>query len=345
MASIYTDLLGWAVIATFLAGAAVEYVRRRPADGGALARLRRRLDGLAVAPDRALSTAGWGLFALFWLVLFPHFAFTQKSYVEGVLSLVAVPACLYAGWLLWTGRDSLRVLSRAVAVMGLVYLPFEMGLRATGSVEAIEPLSRALILTVTEQTGWAMSLFGYTPERTTGPILGYQNAYQFTTPEGHTLLFEVVLACTGLGSMAIFAGLIAAVRAPLGRKLRALAVSIPIIWLLNIVRTTFIGIAFGTQRLQVFVDEVLLLFGSSDPYMVSFFLSDRVISQVLAVVALVGVTYLVVRELPELVTVIEDVLYMITNEEYDLLESLDLPRDPVETDGGVSGGRDGTDRL
>ncbi|SHG38281.1 archaeosortase A [Halobaculum gomorrense] len=328
MASLFTDLLGWVVIATFLAGAGVEYVRRHRVGGeaGALATLRRRLDGFETPPERTLATAGWVLFAAFWLALFPHFAFTQKSYVEGVLSLLAVPASLYAGWLLWTGRDSLLVLSRAVAAMGIVYFPFE----------SVEPLKRGLVLVVTEQTGWAMAQLGYHPTRVTGPILGYHNAYRFVTAEGHGLVFEIVLACTGLGSMAIFAGLIAAVRAPLGRKLRGLAVSIPTIWLLNIVRTTFIGIAFGNQYLQLFVDEVLFLFGSSDPYMVSFFLSDRVISQVLAVVALVGITYLVVRELPELVTVIEDVLYMVTNEEYDLLESLDLPREPVRADGGGS---------
>ena len=328
MASIYTDLLGWVVIATFLAGAGAEYVRRHRVGGDtdALATLRGRLDAFDTPPERTLATAGWVLFAAFWLALFPHFAFTQKSYVEGVLSLFAVPASLYAGWLLWNGRDSLLVLSRAVAAMGIVYFPFE----------SIEPLKRGLILVVTGQTGWAMAQLGHEPALVEGPILGYQNAYRFVTADGHGLLFEVVLACTGLGSMAIFAGLIAAVRAPLGRKLRALAVSIPIIWLLNIARTTFIGITFGNQYLQLFVDEVLFLFGSSDPYMVSFFLSDRVISQVLAVVALVGVTYLVVRELPELVTVIEDVLYMVTKEEYDLLESLDLPREPIRADGGRS---------
>jgi hypothetical protein len=33
----------------------------------------------------------------------------------------------------------------------------------------------------------------------------------------------------------------------------------------------------------------------------------------------------VVRELPELLTVVEDVLYIITREEYDLHEALDVP--------------------
>jgi exosortase/archaeosortase family protein len=106
---------------------------------------------------------------------------------------------------------------------------------------------------------------------------------------------------------------------------------VPIIYGLNLVRTTFIGIVFGKQYMQFFVDEVLLLFGSSDPYMVSFFLSDRVISQLLAVVALVGITYLVVREVPELLTVIEDVLFLVTKEEHDLHEALDVSR--VRTDG------------
>lgn len=58
--------------------------------------------------------------------------------------------------------------------------------------------------------------------------------------------------------------------------------------------------------------------------MVSFFISDRIISQALAVVALVGVTYLVVHEVPELLTVIEDVLYMVTGDEYDLRNELGL---------------------
>jgi archaeosortase A (PGF-CTERM-specific) len=60
--------------------------------------------------------------------------------------------------------------------------------------------------------------------------------------------------------------------------------------------------------------------------MVSFFISDRIISQLLAVVVLVGITYLVVREVPELLTVVEDVLYLVTGDEYDLAAQLDLER-------------------
>jgi len=105
-----------------------------------------------------------------------------------------------------------------------------------------------------------------------------------------------------------------------------MAIAVPIIYALNLLRTTFITIAFGEQYMQWFVDEILLLFGSSDPYMVSFFISDRIISQLLAVVVLVGITYLVVRELPELLTIIEDVLFLVTGDEYDLESELGLNR-------------------
>ncbi|MDS0293389.1 archaeosortase A [Halogeometricum luteum] len=302
MPGLLSDFLAWASILTFVAGAL----------------LYRRNDRAA----RYVSAAAWGLFALFWLRLVPHFAFEHKSYIEGFLSLAAVPACLYAGYLLYAGRDSLFVLSKAVAAMGVIYLPFETIPALTLFGLTVPAPQAVLIETVAAQTQFFVNALGYHPEMTAGD-LGYHNMFVFM--EGtHRITVSVVLACTGLGSMAIFGGLIAAVDAPLRRKARALAIAIPIIYALNLARTTFITIAFGEQYMHFFVDEILMLFGSSDPYMVSFFISDRIISQFLAVVALVGITYLVVREVPELLTIIEDVLYMVTGDEYDLREALDL---------------------
>jgi archaeosortase A (PGF-CTERM-specific) len=310
MPGLLSDALGWVVILSFVAGALLVDRDRDQA--------------------RLVTTAAWGGFAVFWAQLVPWFAFSHKSYVEGFLSLAAVPACLYAGYLVWSGRDSLFVLSRAVAAMGLVYLPFETIPAITAFGLSLPAPEQVLIETVAAQTGFLTNLLGYTPTLIPGPQ-GYLNTYRFVEPNGHRLEYTVVLACTGLGSMAIFAGLIAAVRAPLDRKLRAFAVSIPIIYALNLLRVTFIGIVFGKQYMHWFVDEVLFLFGASDPYRVSFFLSDRVVSQVAAVIALVGIIYLVVRELPELLVVIEDVLYMVTGDEYDLARQLEIPRMP---DGG-----------
>ena len=313
MAGPLTDALAWVVVGLFLSGALL----RRTDRGGA----------------RPATVGAWVVFAVFWAALVPHFAFEQKSFVEGFLSLVAVPASLYVGWLLYDGRDSLFVLSTAVAVMGVVYLPFETIPALTVAGLSIPAPRQVLIAHTTGQTRWAMELLGYSPTLVEGDQ-GYLNTFKFVTEGGHVILFSIILACTGLGSIAIFVGLIAAVDAPLSRKLRALAVAVPVIYALNIARTTFIAVMFGKQYMQWFVDEVLFLFGGTDPYKVSFYLSDRVISQVLAVVALVGITFLIVRELPELLTIVEDVLYIVTREEYDLREALDLP-DEGELDPGA----------
>ncbi|GAB7095039.1 archaeosortase A [Halolamina litorea] len=322
-----TDVLAWIVIGAFTLGAVLEITARRRDRNAQRGSLQAAIGAgrHQLRHARTAATAGWGLFAVFWLLLFPHFAFVHKSYVEGVLALLAVPASLYAGYLLWQGRDTLFLLSRSTAIMGLVYLPFEtIPAINLGGVRIPSP-REVLIETVAAQTGFMIRLFGSDPELIAGPQ-GYMNTYEFIAADGHVLQFSVVLACTGLGSIAIFAGLIGAVRAPLRRKLRGLAVAVPVIYGLNLLRTTFIGITFGEQLLQVFPNLVLTMFGGTDPYRVSWYVSDRIISQVLAVVALVGVTYLVVRELPEILTIIEDVLFMVTGDEYDLSEALELPR-------------------
>ncbi len=314
MPSPASDALAWAAVVAF--------------GVGALLWRRRRETG------RSVLVVSWALFAVFWAQLAPHFWVAKRSFIEAGLSALAVPLCLYAGYVLWRGRDSLVALSRAVAWMGLIYLPFETVPAFSAAGVSVPAPRAALIRVVTDQTMWIMTTLGHHPELVRGDQ-GYLNTFRFVTPEGHVILFSLVLACTGLGSISIFAGLVAAVDAPLRRKLRGLAVVVPVIYALNLARTTFIGLVFGKQYMHWFADTVLFLFDGSDPYKVSFYLSDRVISQSLAVFALVGVTYLLVRELPELLALVEDALFLLTRNEYDLAAALDLPRQPAMTDGGA----------
>lgn len=289
----FSDALAWLSVLAFAVGALLEWRDNRFA--------------------RPVTVAAWVVFAAFWFSVVYHFAFVQKSIIEGVGTLVAVPASLYAGLLLARGRDSLFVLSRAVAAMGIVFFPFE----------SIPVLEEFLIETVTAQTAFLMRLIGADPRVVSGTLVpsgghpDYQSTFWFVT-DGHTITYTILIACTGIGSMAIFAGLIAAAEAPLSRKLRALAVSIPVIYGLNLVRNVFIGLGFGLQKFDVFPNLVMTVFGAEDPYKVSYFVADRVLAQSLSVLALVAITWIVVRELPEVMVVIEDVLYMATGTEYDL---------------------------
>jgi archaeosortase A (PGF-CTERM-specific) len=272
-------------------------------------------------PATYLTVGAWVLFALFWASLLYHFAFVQKSIVEGVGVLVAVPASSYVAVLLARGRESLFVLSRAVALMGLVYLPFEM----------FAVMRRPLIEMVTAQTAFLMEALGQSPSVvtgdtvTTGTYEPFRNTFAFQPEQDYRVTYTIVLACTGIGSMAIFVGLIGAVRAPLNRKLRAFAVSIPVIYALNLVRNVFIGLSFGQMRMQFLGEEMAALFSfslASDPALVSYYWSDRILAQTGSVIALVVITWLVIRELPEVLVVVEDLLYILTGSEYDLQAAL-----------------------
>ena len=305
----YADPLGWLVLGFFLVGTALEYHDREYA--------------------RAVQVGGWLVFALFWLVLIYPWFTVDQSVIRGVGAVVAAPLSVLVAKTLYEGRDSLFTLSRAVALMGVVYAPFV----------TLEPLRDRLILIVTDHTAWAMGLVGYDPAVVTRlaeagvdreltiekPPLENTFVFLQEAPEGIT--YTIVLACTGIGSMAVIIGLVAAVRAPWQRKLRALALAVPIIYVLNIVRNVFIGVSFGRQYLQLFPDATMLLFGLENELRVSYIWADRILAQSVSVVAMIFVLWVVLREVPEVIEPVEDVLYLLTGNEYDLASALDVDID------------------
>ncbi|MFB6173567.1 MAG: archaeosortase A [Halobacteriales archaeon] len=301
----FSEPLAWVVVAAFLAGTGLERYDREYA--------------------RYLFVGAWVLFGLFWLTMIHYFGIEQKSIVEGIGTVVAVPASVYVAVLLARGRDSLFTLSRAVAVMGLFYMPLV-------SVPAVR---RPLIELVTDQTAWVMALLGFEPTVVSGMTVDglriadkiYPYESTFVYYEGGTpITYTVRIACTGIGSMAIIAGIVAAVRAPATRKAAALAVSLPVIYVLNIVRNVFISLSLGKQAFHVFPEVVATAFSLGDPRLVSYIVADRIIAQSLSVVALVVILWLVVQRLPEVLTVVEDAVYLFTGREYDLGDAVGAPR-------------------
>jgi archaeosortase A (PGF-CTERM-specific) len=299
----FAEPMGWAAVIAFLAGAVLERYDR----------------GYA----RAAFVVAWLVFGLFWLAAIYYFTVEQKSVIEGVGSIVAVPLSIYVGYLLARGRDSLFTLSRAVAVMGLIYLP----------AVTIPVVRQTFIETVTDQTAWVINLLGFQPEVVDGLYVGdyriadkihpYESTFLYYDGD-HPITYTVRIACTGVGSIAIIGGVVAAVKAPLDRKLAALAVSVPIIYVLNVLRNVFISLSLGEQALQLFPNVVMSLFALGDPRLVSYIVADRIIAQSLSVVALIAILWLVVRQLPEVLTLVEEVAYLLTGREYDVEEALDI---------------------
>lgn len=292
-----SDPLAWIAIGGFFIAMVAEYTDRRD---------------LAVP----IAAGAWVAFGAFWLSMFPYFYFDFQSPLESVLSLAAVPLCTYAGYLLFRGRESLLVLSKAVGIMGLIYLPAMM----------YEPFTRLLIETVAVQTHMGMELVGYSPGIEEGAN-GYQSRFAF---DGYSTY--IVLACTGIGSISIFGGLIAATSAPWRRKLLGIAVATGIIWILNLARNVFVGLAAPLRWFDYPILESITVALTGGGVRTSFFVSHHLIGQTGAVFALIGIALIVMRFVPEVLEVLEEALFVATGSEWNLSEALDGR--PVRADGG-----------
>ncbi|MFB6131992.1 MAG: archaeosortase A [Halanaeroarchaeum sp.] len=285
--SALTDALAWVVVAVF----------------GASALLYPRDERLS----KRLRIAAWVIFAVFWALLVPHFAFTQRSIIEGALSALAVPASLYVAYLVWRDSRDFATVTRAVAIMGILYLPFQ----------TIGPLRNGSIEMVTRHVEFLLHTLGYDPTVVRGTN-GLRSTFVFVGPDGHRFTTRVLLACTGAGSAATVSGLVLALRAPLRRRLLGVAIAVPVIYGLNVLRVAFIALAHGKQWFAGFKDPIFLLFGTNNPFMVSYLVADRVLAQTLSVIALVALTLGLLRLLPELSVVVEDVLFVLTGRDYDV---------------------------
>ncbi len=103
---------------------------------------------------------------------------------------------------------------------------------------------------------------------------------------------EIILACTAIQSMVLFIGLIFGVNAPIRRKLKALFVSVPVIYGLNILRNVFVVTAYFGQW-----------FGSP---LESFDIAHSVIARIGAMIALIAIAYAVFMILPEVLDLVAD---------------------------------------
>ncbi len=264
---------------------------------------------------RRVGVVSWICFGVFWVAMTPYYLFEAASPIQSVLAVFALPLCLHAAYRLYEGRDSVLLLTKAVAVMGVIYLPAEM-----------IPFVRQWLIEVTaRQVHWGLELFGYSPGINEGAN-GYQSRFNFDPDEtvtGRTTY--IVLACTGIGSMAMFTGLIAAVNANWKQKLTGIAVVVGLIWILNLARNVFITIAspYGWFQYDSLIYITTNLMGSH-PAQTSYLVAHNFIAQTLSVVALIALAVIVARIVPEVSTLLEEVVYICTTKTVDLSDVVGL---------------------
>ncbi|MDW5551941.1 archaeosortase A [Methanosarcina sp.] len=251
---------------------------------------------------------GWGVFSIHWSYQPLHYL-KIMDYANVLLTIVVTLFCLLIAYIMFLEyrkgplkirnnrevlhskfsaqdeADSLDItsmLTSASALGALVYFPFAN----------FAFLNTWIIGGVTSQVLWILHYF---------EIPAYMKAWNMISLNGYTV--EIILACTAIESIALFMGLIGSVRAPLNRLAMAFVVSVPVIYILNLIRDIFVVVAYGEQW-----------FGAD-----SFIIAHNYIAKAGSGIALFVISYAVLRILPELFGMIDGLWVILSIEMKSLL--------------------------
>ena len=218
-----------------------------------------------------IAALGWAFFGIYWLGQPMHYI-AIADYFNAFLVLFAAISCFYMAYIISKKGFQSRAFiwaSYAAAICGIIYFPFA----------EIQPLEDWLIEITATITAKVLAILSV-------PVI--HESWNTLTLNGRSV--EIILACTAIESIALFAGVILSVKAPAKRRFVALAASTIIIYLLNIVRNGFVLVAYGWGW-----------FGDD-----SFYMAHNVIAKFGSIMALLAVAYLIFLLLPELLTTMDD---------------------------------------
>jgi len=226
---------------------------------------------------------GWFFFALYWATQ-PEYLYYkgERDTVNALFCIIGVYFLSYLSYheyLSFKRNEevkSLTFMAGATFFAGMLYF----------TVLKIEFLSGWLIKLVAEQTAFIMRSMGYAVEA--GTIHYGMNVDVPLYFNGHESV-QLILACTGLQSMAVFIGVFAALNVERKRKIRAFLYTVPTIYVLNLIRN--VGVVYGMENLGL-----------------SFYMMHNVIGKVGSLIALIVLAFIVFDLLPELYDNIADLL-------------------------------------
>lgn len=235
---------------------------------------------------RVIGAGGWTVFSIHWLQQ-PFHYIAIDDYVNVMLTIAMSIFCLLIARTMYVQYtniytpvegeiDITYMATNAIAIGSVFYFPFA----------EISALKEWLIGMVTNNIMWTLSMIGISAHRA-GNMITYNE---------HTV--EIILGCTAIESIALFMGLIASVNAPMKKLLSAFMVSVPVIYILNILRDVFVVVAYGE-----------MWFGQN-----SFEIAHHMIAKAGSGVALFVIAYMVMRILPEILELIDGLWNMTTEQ-------------------------------
>lgn len=199
-----------------------------------------------------MRAAGWILFGLYWPFQAPYF-FTARDAdpINGWFTLLGPIFLFWVAWHEWKSYqwkedpEALRWFAGASAVSAATYF----------IIYEIPSMAERLIHFTALQSAWLYELIfrGNTLVVQSGGdshicLINGPGFPMFGCPQGTAYAVTVILACTAIQSMMIFVGAIACLKAPQGRKWKAYAMTVPVIYFLNLFRNA--GIIYGFKILN-----------------------------------------------------------------------------------------------
>lgn len=223
-----------------------------------------------------IGAIGWIFFAFHWAYQ-PVYYLAIDDYFNVIATILVAVFCGYIAFIMWKKADDLTLLmTRAAALGGVFYFSFA----------ELATLNHVLIGAVASQTALMLNFVGV-------PVI--QADWNVLTLNNYPV--QIILGCTGIESIALFIGVISCVLAPPRRKLAAFMVSVPTIYILNILRNAFVLTATGNQW-----------FGLPEN---SFYISHNIIAKFGSIGALILISYAVFKLLPELLDMVAGVFNLL----------------------------------
>jgi len=230
---------------------------------------------------------GWVSIVGYLFLELPYY-FSINNFMYPAMAVLSVPFLVITARHLLAREVLVMQLSTAAAVAFLIYAPF-----------AYSPLGDWLISVVVGQTAWMLEAFGYPPLQLAWNMLS-RNSFRV----------EIILACTGIQSIAIMRGVAWGVRSTTRQKIIGFLVVFPTIYILNIVRNVFVITAY-TEQWFPYLPEIA---GNGELGYESFFWAHNVMAELGALIFLVILAYALFMILPELGT-LADGLYRLYRSE------------------------------
>jgi len=223
--------------------------------------------------DIHLRVVGWALISVLALLFAPYFWVYDQSIVQALLAFIGGVYGLFIVRLLAQELIKLRQTTILVTVATGILL----------AVYTIPSIQWALLHTVASETQMLLELIGYSTSLEQGDR-GIFIVFDDTPQELRT---QIIVACTGIGSIALFTGFAAAIDTLSWRKRVGIAlIMASVIYVLNAIRNVFIAGAYGGQWFHIAPGLIERIFGRGDEW-VSYYIADRIIAQVAAVIVLI----------------------------------------------------------